>query len=81
MIIATIGMDGQMVPLNQPERRRCRIADCAAAARGGKCMWPRSMMVSGHQINNATTMTVVICMIRSALPLDSWMPLMFSHQK
>jgi hypothetical protein len=28
-------------------------------------------MVSGHQISRATTITVVICMMRSALPLDS----------
>ena len=35
----------------------------------------------GHQIRKATTMTVVICMMRSALPLDSWMPLMLLRQK
>ena len=29
----------------------------------------------GHQMRNATTMTVVICIMRSALPLDSWIPL------
>ena len=37
--------------------------------------------VSGHQIRRITTITVVICMMRSALPLDSWTPLMFVHQK
>ena len=70
MISATIGMDGQMVPLNQPSARglNCRLRGSGA---GGKWTWPRSRMVSGHQINNATTMTVVICMMRSALPLDS----------
>ncbi len=38
---------------------------------GSICAGPRSRMVSGHQMRNATTMTVVICMIRKALPLDS----------
>ena len=30
----------------------------------------------GHQISRMTTITVVICMMRSALPLDSCTPLM-----
>ena len=38
-------------------------------------------MVMGHQISRIATITVVICMIRSALPLDSCTPLMFIHQK
>ena len=37
--------------------------------------------VMGHQISRIATITVVICMIRSALPLDSCTPLMFIHQK
>ena len=38
---------------------------------GGICAGPRSNSVMGHQIRKITTITVVICMIRSALPLDS----------
>ena len=38
-------------------------------------------MVSGHHTIKITTMTVVICMMRSALLLDSCTPLMFAHQK
>ena len=48
---------------------------------GGNCVRWLSSMVSGHQINRIATITVVICMMRSALPLDSCTPLMFSHQK
>ncbi len=33
------------------------------------------------RILQITTVMVVICMMRSALPLDSWMPLMLLHQK
>ena len=29
----------------------------------------------------ATPMTVVSCMMRRALSLDSWMPMMFNRQK
>ena len=32
------------------------------------------------QTNRTTTITVVICITRSALSLDSSMPLMFCHQ-
>ena len=38
---------------------------------GGKSQRPFRKMVSGHQISRMTTITVVICMMRSALPLDS----------
>ena len=48
---------------------------------GGKWAFPRSNSVSGHQISRATTITVVICMILSAFPLDSWIPLVLLHQK
>ena len=80
MIKATMGMDGKMVPLNQPSdsSANCRLRGSGA---GGNVICPRRMIVSGHQINSATTITVVICMMRSALPLDSCMPLMFCHQK
>src|SRR5277367_3793001 len=80
MIKAMNGMAGKMVPRNQPSdslvNRRLR-----GSGAGGKVIWPRIKMVNGHQINNATTMTVVICIMRSALPLDSCMPLVFCHQK
>src|SRR5580698_8450096 len=80
MIKAIAGMAGKIVPLNQPRDSlvNCRLRGTGA---GGKVTWPRSRMVRGHQINNATTITVVICIMRSALPLDSWMPLVFIHQK
>ena len=38
---------------------------------GGICAGPCNSSVSGHQIRKITTITVVICMIRSAFPLDS----------
>ena len=47
---------------------------------GGRCA-PRTHIVYVHQTISSTTITVVICMMRSALWLDSGMPLMFSHQK
>src|SRR5207248_8959620 len=42
--------------------------------------WWRSS-VNGHQMSRIATMTVVICMMRRALPLDSGTPLMLLHQK
>src|SRR5580693_3643329 len=80
MIKAMAGMAGKIVPLNQPSDSlvNCRLRGTGA---GGKVTWPRSRMVSGHQINNATTMTEVICIMRKALPLDSCIPLVFCHQK
>ena len=38
-------------------------------------------MVTRHQTIRITTITVVICMMRSAFSLDSWMPMMFLRQK
>ena len=38
---------------------------------GGSSTLGASNRVMGHQIRNATTITVVICMMRNALPLDS----------
>ena len=40
---------------------------------------PRSVYV--HQTISSTTITVVTCMIFSALSLDSLTPLIFSYQK
>src|SRR6202035_116664 len=48
--------------------------------KGGR--WaPRTHTVYVHQMISSATITVVICMIFSALWLDSGMPLIFSHQK
>ena len=67
--MATTGMVGQTVPLNQPRPSalNCRFRGTGA---GGRCP-PFTMSEMGHQIRNATTITVVICMMRSALLLDS----------
>ena len=51
------------------------------AGEGGSCHLPWIKIVSGHQMSSATTITVVICMIFSAAPLDSSIPLMLLHQK
>ena len=48
---------------------------------GGRCQPLVISSVNGHQTSKIPTMTVVICMMRSALPLDSWMPLTLLHQK
>src|SRR4051794_17696592 len=70
----------QNVPYSQPSesRVRCRFAGTGA---GGSVALPRNSSVSGHQISRITTITVVICMIRNALLLDSGTPLMLPHQK
>ncbi len=73
MMIAIEPISGQIVPLNQPS---ASLLNCMffGTGSGGSCALPCSSRVMGHQIRKATTMTVVICMMRSALPLDSWMP-------
>src|SRR4051794_9010775 len=80
MMIATIGNVGQTVPWNQP---RLSPENWRLDGIGGGGTWatPRIRIVSGHQIRNATTITDVICIIRSALPLDSCIPLMLARQK
>ena len=70
MMMATTGMVGQTVPLNQPSPSSLKCKLCNVGA-GGICAAPCIRMVSGHQIRKTTTITVVICMMRSALPLDS----------
>ena len=58
-----------MVPLNQPNGfAEVQIGNVGG---GGSLRAPWIRMVSGHQIRKITTITVVICMMRSALPLDS----------
>src|ERR1035437_8231548 len=80
MITAMAPIRGQMVPLNQPSDSvlNWRLRGSGA---GGSLTLGASSRVMGHQIRKATTITVVICMMRRALPLDSWMPLMLLHQK
>src|ERR1700693_1274602 len=80
MMIATIGNCSQNVPLSQPwaSSENMRLEGTGA---GGSLHLFWSAMLMGHQISRMTTITVVICMIRNALPLDSWTPLMFIHQK
>ena len=80
MTTAMNGICGQMVPWNQPSASSLNWRFDGMGA-GGICAGPRINSVIGHQIRKITTITVVICMMRSALPLDSCMPLMFSHQK
>ena len=49
---------------------------------GGICAGPpRTLSVSVHHTRNVATMNVVICMMRSALWLDSGRPLILHHQK
>src|SRR5436190_10731066 len=80
MMIATIGIVGQKVPLNQPSPSslKCKFAGVGG---GGTCAGPRTASVMPHQTRKITTITVVICIMRSALPLDSCRPLMLYHQK
>jgi len=70
MMIATTGMVGQIVPLNQPSPSSLNSRFDAVGS-GGTCAGPRIIKVSVHQTRKIATMTVVTCMIRSALPLDS----------
>src|SRR5258707_11506382 len=80
MMMATIGIVGQNVPLNQPRDSEVS-ARWLGAGEGGSCHLLWSKIVSGHQITKATTITVVICMMRSAAELDSWMPRILLRQK
>ena len=70
----------QKVPLSQPSDSSVKWM-LEGVGSGGKGAPPRMTRVRGHQIRRITTITVVICMIRSALVLDSGTPLMFDHQK
>src|SRR4029077_7246357 len=66
-------------PYSQPSDL---LSSCmlAGVGNGGRCA-PRMKMVYMHQTISMTTITVVTCMIFSALSLDSWTTLIFSHQK
>ena len=82
MMIATarnLRPDRALEPAQAPPALKCRLLRQRAPA--GAARGRAAACVSGHQIRKATTITVVICMMRSALPLDSWMPLMLLHQK
>ena len=73
-------MLGQKVPSSQPSE--CSfIVRLAATGAGGNGAPPRSRSVRADQATSITTMTVVICMMRSAWPLDSWMPRVLLRQK
>src|SRR5579862_2764634 len=79
-MIITKEICDQKVPLSQPSDSlvKCRFLGVGA---GGNCTWPRSNSVTGAHINRITSITVVICIIRSAFVLDSGTPLMLLHQK
>ncbi len=68
--IATAGIDGQKVPLNQPRASSSNFRLRGSGA-GGRFTSPLMIKVRMHHRISATAMTVVICIIRSALPLDS----------
>ena len=57
-------------PLSQPRpsRLKCRFAGVGG---GGICAGPPIEQCQGAPDQSITTITVVICMMRSALPLDS----------
>src|SRR5689334_21487423 len=68
------------VPFNHPHDSavRCRFDGVGG---GGSCAPPLRASVKGHQTSKTTTMTVVICIMRRAFPLDSGTPLILLHQK
>src|SRR5438309_1619871 len=76
----TNGTCVQKVPSNHPQDLWviCRLEGMGA---GGSWTLPLNASVNGHQMSRITTMTVVICIIRRALPLDSGTPLILLHQK
>src|ERR1700676_3511291 len=78
--ITTNDMRAQKVPLSQPKDSlvRCRFEGVGS---GGNLAPPRIISVIGAQNSKITTMTVVICMIRKALWLDSGTPLVLLYQK
>src|SRR3954454_7077976 len=78
--IPTEAIFGQKVPFSQPSASLLNVRFSIVGG-GGNVTLPRTSIVIGHQIRKATTITVVICIIRSALLLDSWMPLTLLHQK
>ena len=76
----TNGSCVQNVPSSQPQDSLviCRLDGVGA---GGSCVPPLNASVNGHQMSRITTITVVICIMRRALPLDSGTPLILLHQK
>ena len=73
---------GQRCVRNQPAASASRASTTdsreAATAEGAR-LAPRAC--SRTRRSSMTTITVVTYMMRRAFSLDSWMPLMFSHQK
>ncbi len=70
---------GKLLRRSQPRASGANVR-LACVGSGGRCA-PRTQTVRMHQAIITTTITVVTYMIRSAFPLDSGIPLMFSHQK
>src|SRR5262245_16271783 len=69
------------VPYSQPRPFSGSSSRLAGVGKGGICAGPLVNNVTAHQIRKITIMTVMTCMMRSAFVLDSWIPLMFAHQK
>src|SRR5215467_3109023 len=80
MMMATTGIVGHQVPLNQPNPSSLKLMLRGNGA-GGVWAGPRINSVSVHHTRKITTITVVSCMIRKAFVLDSCKPLMLLHQK
>src|SRR5206468_12773932 len=78
IMMATTGMVGQKVPLNQPSPSSLN-SKWDGAGGGGICAGLRTASVRQHQTRKITTMTVVTCMMRIALVLDSCNALMLYH--
>src|SRR6266446_2444123 len=79
-MMATAAICIQRVPCSHPSASGPQsILDGVGG--GGICAGPRVSRVIEHHMRNITTMTVVICMMRSALALDSLMPFVLLHQK
>ena len=67
----------------EPAQRRARewLMFSATGSGGSSSIAAQQQREQDTRSARSTTMTVVICMMRSALPLDSWMPLILLHQK
>ena len=87
-LVATIGA-GVAIGLLWPTAQRSTAAAAAAANNAPEVVIERNSdhhyyadaSVNGHQMSRITTITVVICMMRRALPLDSGTPFMLLRQK
>ncbi len=71
MMINTIGIWSHIVPASQPCASGASVMFDGTGAGGRLVIRSFRISVSGHQIIRITTITVVICIIRRAFPLDS----------